>query len=59
MNGYKCFYRTKTCEVYANTSADAQKKAADIFKAKKTYDVTVVLCEKAGEVVTHNPAFLV
>lgn len=57
MFGYKCFYRGKTCEVYALRSFDAQEKAAKIFKAKKSYEVTVVLCERpSGETVTHNPA---
>ena len=54
MNGYKAFYRGKTIEVYAATSYEAQKKAATIFKAKKQYEVTVVLCERAdGSQVTH------
>jgi hypothetical protein len=46
MFGYKCFYKGKTCEVYALRSFDAQEKAAKIFKAKKSYEVTVILCEK-------------
>lgn len=58
MNGYKCFYKSRTCEVHANTSFEAQQKAAEIFKAKKRYDVTVVLCEKAGEQVVHSTASL-
>jgi hypothetical protein len=57
MNGYKCFYRGKTCEVYAASSYEAQQKAALVFKAKKSYEVTVVLCEKAGEQVVHTPTF--
>ena len=44
MNGYKCFYRGKECEVYADTSYNAQQKAAVIFKARKAYEVTVFLC---------------
>ena len=55
MFGYKCFYRGKTCEVYALRSFEAQEKAAKIFKAKKSYEVTVVLCEKpSGETVIHS-----
>lgn len=54
MNGYKCFYKGKTIEVYANTSYEAQKLAAAQFKAKKSYDVTVVLCEKQGKQVAHS-----
>lgn len=57
MNGYKAFYKNKQCEVEANSSYEAQKKAAVIFKAKKTHEVTVVLCEKDGEQVTHKPLF--
>lgn len=51
MNGYKCFYKGKTVEVYAETSREAQMKAAITLKAKKHYEVTVVLCEKKGEQV--------
>jgi hypothetical protein len=61
MFGYKCFYKGKTCEVYALRSFDAQEKAAKILKAKKSYDVTVILCEKHTnneiEQVTHIPSF--
>ena len=55
MNGYKAFYKGKSIEVYAPSSYDAQLNAAKQFKAKKSYEVTVVLCEKAGEQVTHSP----
>jgi len=54
MNGYKVFYKGKSIEVYANTSYEAQKKAAEVFKVHKAYQVTVVLCEKAGQQVTHS-----
>jgi alkyl hydroperoxide reductase subunit AhpF len=54
MNGYKAFWKGKETEVYAKTSYEAQKIAAKHFKAKKAYDVTVVLCEKAGEQITHT-----
>lgn len=54
MNGYVCFYRGKRIEVYANTSFEAQEKAAKIFKAKKTYEITVVLAEKNGNPVIHS-----
>jgi len=55
MNGYKCFYKGKEVEVQADTSYAAQLIAASHFKAKKSYEVTVVLCEKNGEQVTHQP----
>lgn len=54
MNGYKAFYKGKEIEVYANTSLEAQNKAAKEFKAKKSYEVTVVLCETDTD-GPHNP----
>lgn len=57
MNGYIAFYRGKKMEVNAETSYQAQQKAAQAFKAKKSYEVHVVLAEKDGEQVTHTPDF--
>lgn len=54
MNGYVCFFKGKRIEVYANTSYDAQKKAAEIFRAKKSYEVTVVIAEKDGAPIIHS-----
>ena len=45
MNGYKAFFKGREIEVYAETSYAAQQKAAAQLKAKKAYQVTVVLCE--------------
>ena len=45
MNGYKAFYKGKSIEVYAETSYKAQELAAKQFKAKKSWEVTVMLCE--------------
>jgi ABC-type thiamine transport system substrate-binding protein len=56
MNGYKAFYKGKTLEVYASSSYEAQQKAAAQFKAKKVWEVSVVLCELAGEQVVHSAA---
>lgn len=55
MNGYKAFWRGKSTEVYADTSFQAQRKAAEFWRVKpnKQYEITVVLCEKSGEQVTH------
>lgn len=53
---YIAFYKGKQIEVNALRSYDAQEKAAKIFKARKSYEVTVVLCTKDGETVTHHPA---
>ncbi len=54
MNGYKAFYKGKELEVYAETSYKAQLEAAKQFKAKKSYDVTVMLCEIDGKQYTHT-----
>jgi hypothetical protein len=57
MNGYKCFWRGKECEVHADTSFQAQVKAQAVFgrRCKKRYEITVILCEKKGEQVVHSP----
>lgn len=52
MNGYIAFYRGKQTEVYANTTLEAQTKAATFFKAKQQYEVDVYLAEKNGDQVT-------
>ena len=57
LNGYKALFKGKSIEVYAASSYEAQQKAAAQFKAKKSYEVTVVLCEKAGEQVVHTADF--
>jgi hypothetical protein len=57
MNGYIAFYRGRKAEVHADTAYEAQQKAAALFKARKSYEVTVVLAEKNGQQVTHNPSF--
>ena len=60
MFGYVCFYRGKRIEVRTLRSFNAleiQKIAAEIFKAKKSWEVTVMLAEKpSGEEVTHVPS---
>ena len=56
MNGYVCFYKGKRVEVYADSSYAAQQRAATLLKAKRSYEVTVVLAEKNGEIVTHSTA---
>jgi len=55
MNGYIAFYKDKKIEIYADNSYQAQLKAAKLFKAKKSYEVTVVLAELNGHQVTHMP----
>lgn len=46
MFNYVCFYKGKKIVVQALRSYDAQLKAAQILKAKKAYDVAVVLADK-------------
>lgn len=53
MNGYIAFYRGKQVEVYAATSYEAQQKAAAVFKARKSHEVTVMLAEIVGVQVVH------
>jgi hypothetical protein len=43
---YVCFYKGKQITVQALRSFDAQEKAAKLFKARKRYEVTVVLADK-------------
>jgi len=56
MNGYKAFYSGKVIEVYAESLFVAKQKAVAEFKVrpKKAHMVSVVLCEKDGETVTHS-----
>jgi len=57
MNTYKAFYRGKMpIEVQAETSYAAQREAAARFKAKKSYEVTVILVAKDGEPVIRSTA---
>lgn len=61
MNTYEAFYKGKRTTVQANTSYSAQECAAKVFKAKKSYDVTVVLVELGSDTpspvsVTHTPS---
>jgi hypothetical protein len=58
MNGYVAFYKGKKIEVHANTSYEAQQKAAAVFKARKSYEVTVMLAELGGQAVVHTGAEL-
>jgi len=55
---YIAFYKGKQITVNALRSYDAQLTAAKLFKAKKSYEVTVMLAAKDDEPVIHNPAIL-
>ena len=56
MNSYIAFYRNQRHELMAMTQYEAQQAAAKYFKARKAWEVTVVLAEKNGEQVTHSTA---
>lgn len=58
MYGFKCFYDRKTFDVYADSQLAARDKAVAHFKVRpnKVHMVSVVLCEKDGQTVTHSTA---
>lgn len=58
MNTYAAFFKGKEITVTAPTSYEAQQKAAAAFKARKAYDVTVILTATEAAPVIHNPAIL-
>lgn len=45
MRTYKAFYNGKSIVVTAETSFAAQLMAAKLFKAKKSYNVAVILAD--------------
>lgn len=53
MNTYIAFYKDKQIEVEEDSIYKAQLKAAEIFKEKKPYKVTIVLAAKEGKEITH------
>lgn len=57
-NTYVAFYKGKKIDVKADTSYAAQQTAAQHFKAKKSYDVNVVLGMLGDEEVVHSTASL-
>jgi hypothetical protein len=57
MYGYIAIYKGKQLEVYAESSYKAQLEAAKQFKAKKSYEVSVYLCEKDGQPVEQSTCF--
>lgn len=58
MNTYQAFYKGQTKQVQATSSYQAQQLAAKQFKAKREYDVTVMLVARDGEQVTHSTGAL-
>lgn len=55
--GFIAFYKNKKMEVWADSALAARDIAAEKFKARRPYDVSVVLAEKDGKQVTHLPLF--
>ena len=56
---YLAFYKGKEITVNALRSYDAQLLAVKQFRAKKAYEVTVILAAKSnGEAVVHNQSIL-
>ena len=53
-NGYIARYKNKRVEVMADTQYEAQQMAAKHFRARKPYEVTVMLAELGGKQVTHR-----
>lgn len=56
MNGYIAIHKGRKIEVHAETSYEAQCEAAKLLGVKdsKRHEITVVLCEKQGQQVTHS-----
>lgn len=55
MNTYECFYKGRRITLLADTSLNAQRDAAKEFRAKKPWDVTVVLVAVGDRAVVHQP----
>ena len=57
MNSYIIFFKNKRLEVEAETSLQAQRKAAKLLKVKHAYQITVCLAEKNGMPIIHRADF--
>lgn len=56
MYTYVAFYKNQQREVQANTSLEARDMAAALFKAKRAYEVSIVLAARPdGTPVIHTP----
>lgn len=53
--GYLAFYKDRIAEIYADSAYTAQVKAAEYFKEKKSYKVSVHLCTVDDKQITHTP----
>lgn len=54
MNTYHAFYRGKKLELKAETTYKAQQEAVKLFKAKKAFEITIMLVAKGEEPYTHS-----
>ena len=57
MNGYIGIYKGKQYEVLANTSYEAQQTLAKQLKVKKSYNISVYLCQKNGKDIKQIATF--
>lgn len=55
---YVCLYKGKKIQVQASSSYNAQIEAARIFRARKPYEVTVMLAAIGVQPYIHHPATL-
>ena len=63
MNGYIGYWKSSKFEVMANSSYEAQQKLVPIIQATtrkkvKGYEIAVMLAEKNGEQVIHDPSVI-
>jgi hypothetical protein len=56
MNTYIAFFKGQRIEIEAESQYQAQQKAAQRFKARKSYEVTTILAQIDGKTVTHSTA---
>ena len=54
MKTYAAFYKGKRIEIEAETQFKAQTKAAEVFKAKKSWQVNVAVMKIGNKEVTHT-----
>ena len=59
MSKYICYYKRQSILVEAKTSYEASQKAAKHFKAKRPWDVAVVIAESKGIPIVHQPQSIV
>jgi hypothetical protein len=55
---YIAIYRGKQIEINAETLLEAHNLAVKQFKARKSWDVSIYLCEVDGKQIVHDPAIL-